>query len=133
MVKSGNIFRYADIAYADLSPSAGHERDKRRPLIVVSNDEFNRHSAMTFVCPVTSSDNGCSLHVDIGRVTSKYSADVITGFAAVEQIKALDLPARNAQLLGRVPDDVMKRISELTQMILLRDDQMLVDNTYDNE
>ncbi|WEV46040.1 type II toxin-antitoxin system PemK/MazF family toxin [Bifidobacterium sp. ESL0690] len=130
MVKGSNIFRYSDIVYADLAPAAGHEQNKRRPLIVVSNDDFNRHSTMTFICPVTSSDNGYFLHVDIGEVKAKYSDELITGFAAVEQIKALDLPARNAQLLGRAPDEVMEKISELAQMILLRDDQMLVPNTY---
>lgn len=33
---------YGDVLMVDLDPSKGHEQRKRRPVVVVSNDAFNR-------------------------------------------------------------------------------------------
>lgn len=31
-------YRYGDVVWVNLDPSAGHEQGKRRPVVVVSND-----------------------------------------------------------------------------------------------
>jgi mRNA interferase MazF len=46
--------RRGDIFYADLSPAVGSEINKRRPVLIVSNDANNRASSTVTVLPITS-------------------------------------------------------------------------------
>lgn len=109
---SGNGYRRGDIVVADLDPSAGHEQRKRRYLLVVGNEQFNRTCNLTLACAITSADNGYPLHVPVHPISM---GDPIEGFVEVEQLKALDLEARNAEVVGWVPSDEMDCI---TGMIL---------------
>ncbi len=43
-----------DIVYADLSPTVGSEINKRRPVLIVSNDASNRAANTVTVLPITS-------------------------------------------------------------------------------
>ena len=43
-----------DILYADLSPTVGSEINKRRPVLIVSNDANNRGASTLTVLPITS-------------------------------------------------------------------------------
>lgn len=43
-----------DIYYADFSPAVGSEMDKRRPVLIVSNDANNRAATTVTILPVTS-------------------------------------------------------------------------------
>lgn len=118
-------FAYGDVLYANLDPSVGHEQRKRRPLVVMSGDRFNRACNQTFVCPVTSADTGYPLHVDVGAVRLD-DGSIMRGFASVEQVKSLDMEARDAVKAGTMPDAVMARLSDLLVACLLRDDRMVV-------
>ena len=46
--------RRGEIYYANLSPSVGSEMDKRRPVLVVSNDANNRAASTVTILPITS-------------------------------------------------------------------------------
>ncbi len=43
-----------DIYYANLSPTVGSEMDKRRPVLIVSNDTNNRVATTVTILPITS-------------------------------------------------------------------------------
>ena len=109
-------FSHGDIVRLDLDPSRGHEQTKRRYAVVVSNDWYNAHCNLTMICPITSTDNGYPLHVDLGeqRVYAQDSdADAVHGFVQVEQLKALDLNARRALYVGRLDTATAKHVTEL--------------------
>lgn len=105
-----NGYRRGDIVIADLDPAAGHEQRKRRYLLVVGNEQYNRTCNLTLTCAITSTDNGYPMHLPIHPISI---TDEVSGFVEVEQLKALDLSARNAQVVGWVPGDEMDRIVEL--------------------
>ena len=46
--------RRGEIYYADLSPTVGSEINKRRPVVIVSNDANNREANTVTVLPITS-------------------------------------------------------------------------------
>ena len=46
--------RRGEIYYADLSPTVGSEINKRRPVLIVSNDANNRAASTVTVLPITS-------------------------------------------------------------------------------
>ena len=104
-------YRYGDLVWADLDPSTGHEQRKRRPLIVVTNDQYNRFNNLIMVVPVTSARE-YPLHIDIGTIIDEHGND-IHGFAEIEQAKCLDLTARHAKKVGDVPETVMDAITDL--------------------
>ena len=43
-----------EIYYANLSPAVGSEMDKRRPILIVSNDANNRAANTITILPITS-------------------------------------------------------------------------------
>lgn len=43
-----------DIYYANLSPALGSETDKRRPVLIVSNNANNRSADTVTIVPITS-------------------------------------------------------------------------------
>ena len=103
-------FHYGDVVWADLDPSQGREQTKRRPLVVVSNERYNRLCNLSMVVPITSKATGYPLHIDVGLVPGEEGAAPIRGFAEAEQLKALDLIARDAVLVGRIDESGMARI-----------------------
>lgn len=48
-----NIERY-EIYFADLNPTLGSEIKKVLPVVVVSQDEMNKHLETIVICPLTS-------------------------------------------------------------------------------
>ncbi|MDR2587337.1 MAG: type II toxin-antitoxin system PemK/MazF family toxin [Coriobacteriales bacterium] len=87
------IYRQGDIIEVDFSPSKGHEAQKRRPCIVVSNEAYNISNSTTLVCPITSTSNNHYLHFPVEQ---GYAID---GFIVIEQIKSFDLDARPTKLV----------------------------------
>lgn len=55
-----------DVWYAVLDPTKGHEQSGRRPVLILSADEFNRGPAdLVVAVPLTSTDRKLPLHVPI--------------------------------------------------------------------
>ncbi len=50
---SGDVERYG-VYLANLDPTRGAEISKTRPVVVVSQDEMNRHLETVVVCPLTT-------------------------------------------------------------------------------
>lgn len=106
--------RRGEIWLADLEPVRGTEANKRRPVVIVSNDAANasadrRGMGVVSVVPVTSS------------VATVFSFQVLlpaaeTGLrrdskAQAEQVRSLDV-ARLGPLLGRIPAGLMADVDE---------------------
>lgn len=119
-------FRCGDVVWADLDPSACHEQKKRRPLIVVSNDKFNQRCSLTMTVPITSTDSRYPLHVSVGAVPSDGDHAPLRGFAEIEQLKSLDLSARNAKLVGRIDERGMDKILSLLMGCLITPDMTVI-------
>lgn len=53
-LRMGWQMKRGDIYYANLSPAVGSEMDKRRPVLIVSNDANNRAATTVTILPLTS-------------------------------------------------------------------------------
>lgn len=93
-----------DFVAVTFAPQSGHEQRGRRPALVVSNTQFNRHVGLAIVCPLTNADRGFPFHVSVAA-----EADV-TGFVMVEQVKSIDFRARKAKRIGRASGEVLERV-----------------------
>lgn len=109
---------YDDVVWADLDPTAGHEQNKRRPLIVVSNDEYNRYNNLVMTVPITS-NHEYPLHINVGLIPTEDGGEVY-GWAEIEQAKSLDLDARNASKIASLEEETMERITVMLLSGLMR-------------
>lgn len=104
-----NAFQQGDIIYVDFTPQSGHEQRGRRPALVVSNNVYNRTHTLPIVCPITHSDRNFPSHVRLDERTKT------TGVIMCDQVRALDVVARNGTFFEKAPDDL---VSEAVDLII---------------
>ena len=92
------IHNQGEIVEFDFSPAVGSEPQLRRPALVVSSNEFNQKTSMTLVCPITTTNNGFPLHLQLPKELDTQ------GFVAIEQIRAFDLGARGARHIEQIEE-----------------------------
>jgi mRNA interferase ChpB len=108
------VFDRGDIVSVPLEPAMGHEQRGTRPALVLTTKEFNRLGDV-LVAPVTQ-----------GGDFARYAGFAVTltgtgcktqGVALVNKIRMLDLAARKARKIERVPqaviDDAIARLVAL--------------------
>ena len=101
-----------DLISLTFDPQAGHEQKGRRPALVISKDLFNRRTGFAIVCPVTNRSRDFPLHVALPDESSA------TGFVMVEQVKAVDVRARQARFLEKVTGEVLNEVLSLLDACL---------------
>lgn len=81
-----------DLIWLDFNPQSGKEITKRRPALVLSPQEYNKHG-LALVVPITSKKKGYPFEV-------KIVSEKVRGFALADAIKNLDWQERNAEFAG---------------------------------
>lgn len=82
-----NYPKQGDIIYTDLSPTIGHEQSGKRPVLVISNSDFNKKTGLCVICPISGIEKGYLFEVKIKN--SKVDGVVLT-----QQIKTIDWEGR---------------------------------------
>lgn len=121
-------WRYGDVLLVDLDPAKGHEQRKRRPVAVVSNDDFNRNCSLTVVIAISHGRGDFELHLPITPVRREDGDGRIDGYAQVEQIRALNLEERNPVRIGRLTDDDMDQITGTLISCYIQPEMMVIPN-----
>lgn len=105
--------RRGEIYYANLSPVVGSETDKRRPVLIVSNDANNQNAAGTVtILPVTST---------VSRV---YPFEVLlapedSGLAKPSKVQAQQVRTLSKQRIsGRALGQLSKELMQLVETAL---------------
>lgn len=96
-----------DIIFLEFSPQAGHEQRGKRPAIVVSNYTFNKFTKLAMVCPITNTVRDFPLHVRLDERTKT------RGVIMCEQVKSLDIYARNASYSEKAPNDIIEELTDI--------------------
>lgn len=98
------VFDRGDIVTVPLDPTMGHEQRGTRPALVLTTKEFNKLGDV-LVAPITQ-----------GGDFARYAGFAVTltgtgcktqGVALVNKIRMLDLAARKARKVERVPQEVI--------------------------
>ncbi|HEY4079318.1 MAG TPA: type II toxin-antitoxin system ChpB family toxin [Burkholderiaceae bacterium] len=108
------VFDRGDIVSVPLDPTIGHEQRGTRPALVLTTKEFNKLGDV-LVAPITQ---GGDFARYAGFAVSLTGTGCKTqGAALVNKIRMLDLVARKARKVERVPqeviDDALGRLSAL--------------------
>ena len=100
--------KQGDIIKVNLNPIKGHEQKGYRPVLVVNNASHSRASNMTIVCPITKTDRKNPVHVCLkGFVT--------IGFVMCDQVRAIDLQARDYKFVETIDSDTLWEICDIVQ------------------
>jgi mRNA-degrading endonuclease toxin of MazEF toxin-antitoxin module len=97
-----------DIYLVSLDPTAGHEQQGKRPVLVISPGRFNHLTGVPVVLPITS---GGSFARTAGFAVSLMGAgSQTTGVVRCDQPRALDLRARGGKKIETIPDHIIDEV-----------------------
>ncbi len=97
-----------DIYLVSLDPTAGHEQQGTRPVLIVSPSAFNRLTKAPVVLPITSGGNFARMAGF--AVTLMGAGTRTTGIVRCDQPRTLDLGARGGRKLESVPAAIMDEV-----------------------
>jgi mRNA interferase ChpB len=107
-VLQGEIYR------VQLDPTSGSEIQRTRPVLILSNADFNL-GGRALVAPITQ---GANLERVLGWAVTLGSGTATQGAAVVSQCRILDLKARGAKKLEIAPPEVIdEALAKLQAMI----------------
>ena len=109
-------FNRGDVVSVPLDPAMGQEQRGTRPALVLTSKEFNRLGEV-LVAPITQGGDFSRYAGFAVRLTG--SGCKTQGVALVNKIRMLDLAARKARKIERVPqgvlDDALGRLTALLE------------------
>jgi mRNA interferase ChpB len=94
-----------DIYLVSLEPTAGHEQQGRRPVLVISPGKFNQLTRVPIVLPITT--GGSFVRMAGFAVSLTGAGTQTTGVVRCDQPRALDLRARGGKRVERVPESIV--------------------------
>ena len=108
--------RRGEIYYADLSPTVGSEINKRRPVLIVSNEANNRAASTVTVLPITS------------QVSKIYPFEILlsptdsglpkASKAQAQQIRTISKVRIRSGVLGRLGTALMRKTGDAMRLHL---------------
>jgi mRNA interferase ChpB len=101
---AGKTPKQGDVILISLDPTLGSEIRGTRPVLVLSNQEFNR-LGRALVAPITQ---GNFERVAGWAVTLMGSGSQTQGVAVISQCRVLDWQARQAKRIETVPQEIME-------------------------
>lgn len=106
--------KQGDIIWLDFDPQAGHEQGKRRPALIVSgNSALAIIKSVVLVCPISSRSRQFPTHVALdGKQTQT------RGLILCEQVRALDIEARNGVFIERAPSKTVNEVLDILHSLL---------------
>ena len=115
MVTKRASVQQGDIFHVPLDPTAGSEIRGTRPVLILSNADFNS-GGRALAAPITQGGN--FERVAGWAVTLMGSGTATQGAAVVSQCRVLDLQARGARKLEKAPGEVIEEaLAKLQAMI----------------
>ena len=100
-----------DVIWADLNPQKGHEQAGKRPVLVLSPENYNETVGLAIICPITNQMKGYPFEVMIPE------GNIVKGVILSDHIKSIDWRAREVKLIGKLPnsitDDVLEKLNTL--------------------
>ena len=106
--RSGTALKQGDIYLVSLDPAMGHEQQGERPVLVISRDIFNRVTNTAVIAPISS---GAAFARRSGYAVSLMTAGTrTTGVIRCDQLRTLDIAARQGRRLEVVPTSVLEEV-----------------------
>jgi mRNA interferase MazF len=98
-------FLQYEIVVVNLDPTIGSEIKKKRPCLIVSPNEMNKHLATVVVCPIISQSKNYPTRVS-------FELDGQINWIVIDQIRTID-KGRVTKTIGRLDDESIKQVKEI--------------------
>lgn len=106
------IPKQGDIIYLDFNPTKGHEQQRKRPGLVISQNLYNEKTKMAIVLPITSNLKEYPTHYILEDTS------IIKGAVLCEHIRSIDYESRNVKLIEKASNnDLLSVITLLNACI----------------
>lgn len=100
---------------ADLDPIRGHEQAGRRPVLIVSADDFNSSPAgLVVVCPITSKGKNIRSHIAVEPATTGLKTK---SYIISEQPRTISKD-RLGKRVGQAPQSAMEQVEHVLRILL---------------
>jgi mRNA interferase MazF len=98
-------FLQYEIVVVNLDPTIGSEIKKKRPCLIVSPNEMNKHLAIIVVCPITSQSKNYPTRVS-------FELEGQTNWIVIDQIRTID-KSRVTKTIGHLGDEIIEQVKEI--------------------
>lgn len=112
MVKNGRTPQRGDLIWLSFDPQKGHEQKGRRPALVLSPREYNERVGLALMCPITTKKKGYPFEVNLTEDC------IVEGVILSDQVKTLDWRAREAEIAGTAPPNVLSEVLQKLYTLL---------------
>ncbi|MBS3753816.1 MAG: endoribonuclease MazF [Anaerolineales bacterium] len=117
MVKGSDyIPERGDVIWLAFDPQAGHKQAGRRPALVLSPAAYNGKVGLATLCPITSQIKGYPFDVNIPQGLP------IEGVILADQVKNMDWEIRKAELIFRLPSQIVNEVLKKINLLLFLED-----------
>lgn len=107
---SSYVPQRGDLVWLDFEPQKGKGIKKRRPALVLSPKEYNKHGLM-LACPISSKAKNYPFEV-------KIKSPEINGVILADSIKSLDWKERNAAFITPATKETLLEVLALISVLL---------------
>jgi mRNA interferase MazF len=94
-----------DVVIVNVDPTVGSEIKKKRPCVIVSPDELNRHLATITVCPITSQSKTYPTRVNFILEGKK-------NWVVIDQIRNID-KSRISKKIGHLDEGIVLQVKSV--------------------
>lgn len=112
-MNSSYIPQRQDIIWINFDPSAGKDIQKRRPALVVSNENYSRRTGFVAVCPIT---HGQAKLREKGLLVPVHSKKV-DGAVNPFQLHTFDFKAKHIEKIAELDDQEFAIVKQLITFI----------------
>lgn len=99
-----NFLQY-DIVVVNLDPTVGSEIKKKRPCLIVSPNEMNKHLSIVVICPITSQSKNYPTRISI-------ELDGQTNWVVIDQIRTID-KSRVTRMIGHLEEKTIEQVKRI--------------------
>ena len=108
------MIKQGDILTLSLDPTKGHEQKGYRPVVVISNEIYNRKTGFCVIYPISSTERDYSMYIGLDERTKTH------GKVIADQMKTVDIKARPYKYIESIPDDILEEVLEMAYATLER-------------
>jgi mRNA interferase MazF len=105
VTRSTYVPRRGEAIWLNFDPQAGREQAGRRPALVLSPASYNGKVGLALICPVTSRAKGYPFETVLPPGLA------IQGVVLSDHARSLDWKERRAELICRIPDEVVEDVT----------------------
>jgi mRNA interferase MazF len=94
-----------EIVVVNLDPTVGSEIKKKRPCLIVSPNEMNKHLATIVVCPITSQSKNYPTRVC-------FDLEGQINWVVIDQIRTID-KSRVTKTIGHLDNEMIEQVKDV--------------------